>query len=125
MADALMQELEVHVDYGNDMWWKMPEDIARPLVHAYRLGYPGCCYHFTWPPEKQHYATVWEGAKQTNVSRYRMNFTNMTTMNLDTWYVRKVKITCRIGQGVRVGMLGHPVLCLETESERQFRMRAT
>ena len=81
---------EIFVEYQNDKWWRMPDDLSGPIVEKWREGYARGSY--VWPWHGTREGSYRPEGQPSDINRYVIDFTTMQQRNSDNDRTRNVLI---------------------------------
>ena len=81
---------EIFVEYQNEKWWRMPDDLSGPIVEKWREGYAKSSY--VWPWHGTREGSYRPEGQPSDFNRYVIDFTTMKQRNSDNGRTRNVLI---------------------------------
>ena len=81
---------EIQVDFNNDMWWAMPQELSDSILEQWTHGAQQVAFIWDWKTTRL--GSYQPGGAQTSINRYIIDFDTMYQRNLDNNRMRKVKV---------------------------------
>ena len=88
MLERLRQE--IHVEFNNDMWWVMPDELSSAILSEWQSG--ATQVSFVWDWMETRTASFQLDGENTSLSRYIIDFQAMLQHNIDNNRTRRVKV---------------------------------
>ena len=90
MLERLRQE--IHVEFNNDMWWVMPDELSGGILNEWKNG--ALQVSFVWDWGDSRTGSYECNGEETSLSRYIIDFQTMMQRNTDNNRTRRVKVVC-------------------------------
>ena len=90
MLERLRQE--IHVEFNNDMWWVMPDELSGAILNEWKNG--ALQVSFVWDWGDSRTGSYECNGEETSLSRYIIDFQTMMQRNTDNNRTRRVKVVC-------------------------------
>ena len=81
---------EIFVEFKNDMWWKMPDELSGLILQAWREGYARSSY--VWPWHGTREGSYRPEGQPSDINRYVIDFTTMQQRSSDNGRTRNIRI---------------------------------
>lgn len=91
------RQLEIHVEFGNDMWWAMPHALSDGILEQWLSGAQQVSFIWDWQNARQ--GSYQPNGAETSINRYIIDFAIMCQRNIDNDRTRRIKIVCILAGG--------------------------
>ena len=81
---------EIQVDFNNDYWWAMPQELSDSILQQWSHGAQQVSFIWDWGTKRP--GSYKPDGAQTSINRYIIDFDTMYQRNLDNNRMRKVKV---------------------------------
>ena len=86
---------EIQVEFKNNMWWAMPEDLSNSILEESRNGSQQVSFIWDWHNSRRGSYQI--NGQETTINRYVIDFTTMRQRNIDNDRTRRVKVVFILG----------------------------
>ena len=81
---------EIQVDFNNDYWWAMPQELSDSILEQWTHGAQQVSFIWDWKNARR--GSFQPCGAETSISRYIIDFDTMQQRNMDNNRTRKVKV---------------------------------
>ena len=91
------RQLEIHVEFGNAMWWAMPPALSDGILEQWLSGAQQVSFIWDWQNARR--GSYQPNGAETSINRYIIDFAIMCQRNIDNDRTRRIKIVCILAGG--------------------------
>ena len=81
---------EIQVEFKNNMWWAMPQDLSNSILEEWRNGSQQVSFIWDWHNSLR--GSYQPNGQETIIDRYIIDFTTMKQRNLDNDRTQQTKV---------------------------------
>ena len=96
-SNVSARQLEIHVEFGNDMWWAMPHALSDGILEQWLSGAQQVSFIWDWQNARR--GSYQPNGAETSINRYIIDFAIMCQRNIDNDRTRRIKIVCILSGG--------------------------
>ena len=86
------RQLEIHVEFKNDMWWAMPHELSDGLLEQWLSGAQQVAFIWDWQNARR--GSYQPNGAETSINQYIIDLATMRQRNIDNDRTRSIKLVC-------------------------------